>query len=52
MWDCLAAKLAVMAAFPSMPSVCTVEKPNEEMFFEELSQRGSVISPWSSPRYS
>lgn len=45
MWDCVAAKLAVMAAFPSMPSACTVGKPTEEMFFEELSQGGSVISP-------
>lgn len=52
MWDCVAAKLAVMAAFPSMPSVCTVGKPTEEMFLEELRQGGSVISAWSSPRYS
>lgn len=52
MWDCVAAKLAVMAAFPSMPSVCTVGKPTEEMFLEELRQGGSVISAWSSPKYS
>lgn len=52
MWECGAARLAVMAAFPSTPSVCTVGKPTEEMVCEELSQGGSVIFPWSSPRYS
>lgn len=52
MWDRVATKLAVMAAFPSTPSVCTVGKSTEEMFFEELSQGGSAISLWSSPRYS
>lgn len=49
MWDCVAIKLVVMITFPSMPSV---GKPAEEMFFEELSQEASIISPWTSPRRS
>lgn len=52
MWDCVAIKLVVMITFPSMPSVGTVGKPAEDMFFEELSQEASIISPWTSPRRS